>query len=277
MQTAGCAAIVRMLERSSAALRHSVAEERERAATPEQSPAKSSQVVRHCSALETLASAARALPADAAVRLAQSRATALLAAASAIVCDRSSTKSAGKRNLRVMLEAATNTPAPALLRLFLSELRADCGLETTNDDGTVVRAGHAQLELFGSATAADLTGGLEQIASLVQLTSGKAGDAAALYTEKRMMQEALAELRGLLEVAEWVATADLEALGGSASAGTATTGNASWLHRYLPAILQGGLCSLVRIFEEVDESGDLRQLGVDKAPAKALFKALEVR
>ena len=33
---------------------------------------------------------------------------------------------------------------------------------------------------------------------------------------------------------------------------------------------------MVRIFEEVDESGDLRQLGVDKAPAKALFKALEV-
>ena len=214
------------------------------------------------------------------MRSAQSRATALLGAAAVVLHDRSSAKSTGtaapKRTLRAMLDAATNTPAPALLQLFLSELRTDCGLETTSDDGTVVRAGHAQLELFGSAAATDLADGLEQIASLVQLTSGKAGDAAALFTEKRMVQESLAELRGLLEVAEWVASADLEALGGGTSTGATTTGSASWLRRYLPAILQGGLCSLVRIFEEVDESGDLRQLGVDKAPAKALFKALEV-
>ena len=98
------------------------------------------------------------------------------------------------------------------------------------------------------------------------------------FTTARMMQEALGELRGLLEIAEWVASADVAALGGGTGtgAGAGMPDTASWVHRYLRSLLQGGLCSLASAYEDVDESGDLRQLGVDKIPAKGLYAALEV-
>ena len=287
VQKAGCVAIRHMLERSPKALLRCVVDDRAKAADA----TNAAGPVQRCAALEALAATARMLPSDAVVRAAQARATALLAAAATVLGARiaesdRTTNSPSKpppRQLRVLLDAVAEAAAPSVLRLLVTELRVDCGLKVTDHACTVADSkttGRAALQVFGSATAGELVEGLEQVAALAQLigSTAKAGDDAMRFTTARMMQEALGELRGLLEIAEWVASADVAALGGGTGtgAGAGMPDTASWVHRYLRSLLQGGLCSLARAYEDVDESGDLRQLGVDKIPAKGLYAALEV-
>jgi hypothetical protein len=49
---------------------------------------------------------------------------------------------------------------------------------------------------------------------------------------------------------------------------------AGWLGVYLKHLFDGGVVGLEAAKELVEESGDLRQMQVDKGPAKLLFAAL---
>ena len=117
--------------------------------------------------------------------------------------------------------------------------------------------------MMGKSTGEGLGGG------------GGGGKGSREYGRLRACFSALGEIRGLAEVAEWVAGTDAEGVGGAGGQGAAM-GPASWLRRYLPALVQGGLTTLALALRDVEESGDLRQLNVDKAPARALFDALQV-
>lgn len=103
---------------------------------------------------------------------------------------------------------------------------------------------------------------------------GGGGKGSREYGRLRACFTALGEIRGLAEVAEWVAGTDAAGVGAGGEG--AAMGPASWLRRYLPALVQGGLTTLALALRDVEESGDLRQLNVDKAPARALFDALQV-
>ena len=75
------------------------------------------------------------------------------------------------------------------------------------------------------------------------------------------VSDALTDMLGLIEVTEWVASTDKSDDG--------------WVIKFLPKLIEHGITNLERAKERIEESGDLREWGVTKQPAKDLFVSLQ--
>ena len=75
------------------------------------------------------------------------------------------------------------------------------------------------------------------------------------------VSDALTEMLGLIEVTEWVASTDKE--------------NDGWVVKFLPKLIQNNITNIAKAKESIEESGDLREWGISKQPAKDLFVALQ--
>jgi hypothetical protein len=136
------------------------------------------------------------------------------------------------------LTAAVNEGALSLMLLWLRKL------QEIFDSGPV--------ELFEVETVEDLK------KTIVKMTDMQSALPAEGQEESHSQ---LDKLLGKVEVAEWLTNTDNQGEG--------------FLRKYLIKLYDNGITSLKEAKNEIIESGDLRQYQVDRAPAKALFAALQ--